>query len=414
MKQKRIGVIGIGARGSVLAHESIKGTAGLLQPVAVVDPDKKSIQDAGKRYGLTFNSYETIPAMLEAEQLDGIIISSPNNFHLENLKDIARLSIPVLCEKPLEVSWEKISDVIRFSETYKAPIIVGHCMRYAPILNQAKELIISGAIGKVCSSRFVQNCHYGNVMCHGWRRDFKASGGMFIEKATHDIDIMNWLMEAQPLSVFAVSRQQAFGGSRPNDLRCRDCAERQSCPESVQNMLYRWDINVIDEAIDLRENDLCVYAKETTVNDNETCIIQFSNGTFGTYTHAYFTPRSYHHRIYEILGTEGAMEIDLGAEERGKILLCKRFSSAIGDRQEYIFDYMNRNHYNGDGSMMQHFYQVIAGNAKPNSTVKQAYIAEAVGLAAIRSYEGNRNVTIEEILPQDLQYIAAEKLFQGK
>ncbi len=74
--------------------------------------------------------------------------------------------------------------------------------------------------------------------------------------------------------------------------------------------MYRWGSNVIDEAIRLSEKDACVYAKDANVNDNETCIIQFDNGCFGTYTQVFFSPRSYHHRIYEIIGTEGAMEID--------------------------------------------------------------------------------------------------------
>ena len=395
----------------MLAHESITGTSGLLQPVAVVDPSKENVAFAKKTYKLEFNHYETIADMLKAEQLDGIIISSPNNLHLENFKEIANLSLPILLEKPLDVSWESISELVRLAENYKGPIVVGHCMRYAPILNKAKELINSGAIGKICSTRFVQFCHYGNNMFHDmWRRNMEKSGGMFIEKATHDIDIMNWLIEAQPTSIFAVSRQQAFGGSKPNDLRCRDCDERLSCPESVQNMLYRWGANVINEAIRLSEKDACVYAKEATVNDNETCILQFDNGCFGTYTHVYFSPRSYHHRIYEVIGTEGIMEVDLGAEHGGKITLCKRFGS-IEDKQEYAFDYMERNHYNGDGSLMQHFYKVIIGEEKPHSTVRQAYIAEAAGIAAIRSSEENRNVTLEEVLPDNLKYILKENIF---
>lgn len=410
MEQKHIGIVGMGQRGSLLAHESATHTSGLLKPVATVDPSEESVTSAKDKYGLDLKRYDSVPDMLKAETLDGIVISSPNDMHLQNLRELGDRSLPVLCEKPLDSSWEKISDVVRFCEAHGAPVVVGHCMRYAPILDKAKELVLSGAIGEVCSARFVQYCHYGNVMCHNWRRSFEASGGMMIEKATHDIDVMDWLVGAQPVSVYAVGRQQAYGGSKPDDLRCRDCDERMSCPESVQNIKDRWGLNMIDEAGKLDKQDLCVFAKATTVNDNETCVVQFANGCVGTYTQIFFSPRSYRHRVYETIGTEGAMEIDLGAETGGKILLCKRFG-AVKDREEFAFDYLNRNHYNGDGRLMRHFYRVIADGEAPETTARQAYIAEAACMAANRSVAEGRNVTVEELIPEDLRHITKEELF---
>ena len=55
---------------------------------------------------------------------------------------------------------------------------------------------------------------------------------MLIEKATHDLDVMLNLLGTRPVRLAALSRQQAYGGKKPNDLHCRDCAERLDCPES--------------------------------------------------------------------------------------------------------------------------------------------------------------------------------------
>ncbi|MBI4027454.1 MAG: hypothetical protein HY360_20885 [Verrucomicrobia bacterium] len=67
--------------------------------------------------------------------------------------------------------------------------------------------------------RAIRNCHYGNGGYHNWRRKKGNSGTWFIEKATHDFDVMNWLVDATPATIAAVSRLQAFGGDKPADLR---------------------------------------------------------------------------------------------------------------------------------------------------------------------------------------------------
>jgi predicted dehydrogenase len=186
----------------------------------------------------------------------------------------------------------------------------------------------------------------------------------------------------------------------PNDLYCRACDRKAACPESITNTLDRWVSQPVEEAKGSETKDLCVFAKEVDSPDNETCLMQFSDGTFGSYTQTFFTPFSYHHRVYELIGTEAAMEIDLGVEE-GQILLCRRYG-AVRDKTVFHFDYMGRNHYNGDAGMTRHFYQVILGKEPPQTTVSQAFVAEMVGYAAIRSSEEDAFLSIPSLLPTDL------------
>ena len=79
------------------------------------------------------------------------------------------------------------------ASTYKAPILVGHCMRHAPIFKKARELIEHGAIGKVTSMCFVQNCHYGDVFFRCWHRRSEVITSLYLKKASHDFDIMHML-----------------------------------------------------------------------------------------------------------------------------------------------------------------------------------------------------------------------------
>jgi predicted dehydrogenase len=404
----KLGIVGWGARGGSVARSGYDSLGGMLAPVACVEPSAESYEKTSKRFNLTPNRYLSVAEMLAAEKLDGMMIASPNGLHLQNLKELQGSGLPILLEKPLESNFQLICDVVRFASQYKAPILVGHCMRYAPILKEAKKMITRGDIGEVCSTRFVQHCHYGNGMYHNWRRERKNAGGMFIEKATHDFDIMLWFMETWPDTVAAFGALQAFGGNKPADLRCRNCEERVDCPESIQNIRFRAGQYKVEELEST--DDLCVFSTAVDANDNEQTLIRFANGRFGTYVQWFFSPRSYHHRIYEVQGTLGAMEVDLGAEFGGQILFTPRYGT-YADQQKYKFDYLQRNHYNGDGEMMKHFYHVLRGEAVPETTVKQAFAAELLGYAADQAVVEKRLITAQDLLPKDLAGLYTEKAY---
>lgn len=409
MRKINLGVIGFGGRGGHVASQGMKMTDGMLDIVAAVETDKGIYEQSCSEYGVRPRLYASVEDMLKGERLDAALIGTPNQFHLENLKAFEGMSIPIFMEKPLDSTFERICEVVRFSERYKGSIMVGHCMRYAPILAKAKNMLVSGAIGKICSARFVQNCHYGNGGYHNWRRSKGKSGTWFLEKATHDLDIMNWLLEAKPAKVMAIAKLQAFGGDKPNDLKCAECDEQMSCPESMRNIFYRNESHIVDEMKGRDVNALCAYAKEVDTPDNEICLLHFDNGLFGSYAENFFSPRSYHHRIYEITGTLGMMEIDLG-EYNGKLMVAHRFGNP-NDREEHKFDYLMRNHYNGDGEMVKHFYQVAIGKERPHTTVKQAFMAELGGHAAVVSAERDEYISTKSLVPADLQNVFQEKLF---
>ena len=402
MKVANIGVIGFGSIGSRVGRELQVATGGLAKVAAVVEPQDEKFAEGCKFIGYEPAKCADIHELL-GRGLDGVFIASPNNCHLENLEELRGNDIPVLLEKPLDSSFEKICDVLRFAEAYNGPIVVDHVMRYAPIIATAKELLGSGVIGELCSASFVQNCFYGNDMYHNFRRTMAGSGGMFIEKATHDFDIMMYLLACKPIKVGAVAKRQAYGGDKPNDLHCRECGERLTCKESANNISYR------SGAAGLRgleaSNDLCVYAGVVDVPDNEVAMVEFEKGLFGTYAQCFFSPPSYSTREYELIGLGGTMKISfslVGDHNKGRILICPRYGTPE-DVITYDFDYRGRIHYNGGGAVAKHFCRVIDGKEAPFTTVRQAFLAEVLGNAATLAAQEGEFVSPERLLPDDLK-----------
>ncbi len=398
----KIGVIGWGCRGRRLGQEMAEATAGKMQAVACVEPDDAAWKLALTECPVRPERYTTVTQMMNSEKLDGLLIASSNYVHLQNLLELGDVALPMLLEKPLDSTLESIFEVVRFCEKYSAPVMVGHCMRYAPVITAAENMLRRGDIGNICSVRFVQNCHYGNNMFHNWRQLRKYSGTMLLEKATHDFDVMLALVGDVPDAVAAIQKLQAYGGDKSPELRCSKCPEMLTCQESQFNRgdrLGRPELGL--ENMQRVDNDLCVYNLAVDSPDNDHCLINFKGGAFGTYVQWFFSPPNYHHRVYEIHGTEGAMEIDLGTG-MGKIKVSPRFGCGYDDTN-HQFDYIGRNHYNGDGVMLRHFMQIIKGEAEPKTTVAQAFASEMLGYAAIQSAESRRFIDPASIVPDDLK-----------
>lgn len=396
----RIGVAGFnGGRGGGMTHVGNMATGGHIICAAAFDPNDQAFEWACKTFEAQPTRYPSVKAMIAGEPLDGVIIASPNHCHLANLKELAGSCLPVIVEKPLDSTWEKICELVRFAQAYKGPIVVGHCLRFSPVFRRAKELIDQGAIGKVCSVRYTQNCPYGNGMFHNWRREKSKGGTMMIEKATHDLDLLQWLLNARPVSVFASTKQMAFGGDKPDDLVCNACDERLTCPESDLNQWY-----VHQRGYGHPDNAApCCFAKAADVPDDELCLIHYDTGVHASYIATYYTPECYKHREIQLVGLGGVLEISQHSEAgEAEIALYPRYGKP-GEVTRQTFNAQGRGHLEGDLGIMRHFYDVIVHGAKPHTTVEQAFLAEAAGYAAIRSNAERREVPLTDIVPSDLQ-----------
>ena len=401
----KIGIIGFGEMGRRHALEYYHATQGKLNCVAVVEPEDRRYQEGCEWFGRKPQHYRSIGEMLTHETLDGLIISSPNCCHLENLRECQAAGLPLILEKPLESSFEKICNIVRQTHAYQAPIMVDHVMRYAPIIQKAKQLISSGAIGKVCSFNLVQY-HSGHALFTTFRRTLSGGGGQLIEKATHDFDTIFYLCGIAPRRVSGICRQQKFGGDKPEDLTCSACNDF-SCANRV---FVGMNANSAVKDISL-SHDLCSFAKVIDAYDNEMCLLECTHDVFGVYSHCYFVNNHFSRR-YEIIGTEGMLYIELTMRDKpincdGRITVARYApTQPLAGLEEYRFDYEDRIHYNGGPFAGRHFYAMIQGKAEPFTTVDDAFAAEMVGIAAMKSSQEHRWIDIEEeVVPADLRLV---------
>ena len=401
MITKNICIIGFGEMGKRHAKDMHDHSKGAVRIAAVYEPDDQKYREGVEWLGYSPERYKSaIPEMLDCIKADGVIISSPNHTHWEALRHFSGRNIPLIIEKPLDSTYEKLLQVLDFTANYPVPIMVHDVMRYAPIIRKAKELVVSGALGKLCSFRFALNESGGHM--HNFRRNKLTGGGQMLEKATHDLDIMLHLMNSSPKRVFAICKQQVYGGDKNDSLRCSECDEKATCSMytevgGAKNSTIR-DINV--------SKDLCVYAKSADIPDNELCMIELENGIFGSHTNTFFI-ENYYSRVYEIIGSSAVMRIcltelpcEVEDSYRGRLEVFPQH----GEVRRFDFEYENRIHYNGSAGVFQHFYELMCGKtAKVISPVAEAFAAEMIAIAAYRSNEIGAYVNIKELLPEKLK-----------
>jgi predicted dehydrogenase len=398
--KKNICVIGFGEMGKRHSKDMHDHSNGKVKIAAVCELDDKKYQEGIEWLGYSPKRFTSVPEMLDSIQPDGAIIASPNHTHWDALQHFEGRSIPLIIEKPLDSTYEKLLKIVDLTEKYTAPIMVHHVMRYSPIIKKAKALISDGALGKLCSFRFALNEGGGHM--HNFRRNKLSGGGQMLEKATHDLDIMLHLMSSSPKRVVAICKQQVFGGDKSDTLCCSDCDEKATCIMYTERGGEKTgivkDINV--------SKDLCVYAKSADVPDNELCMIELENGTFGSQNNTFFIEQ-YYTRIYEIIGDAAVMRVSLTAlpyetenSYQGKLEVFPR----RGEVQKIEFEYENRIHYNGSPGVFEHFYDLMCGKTKKIlSPVDEAFAAEMIAVAAYRSSYLGEYVTIKDILPDNLK-----------
>ena len=401
-----IGIIGFGEMGKRHALEYHNATQGKMNFVAVVEPEKTRYQEGCEWYGKNPKHYTSVNEMLKNETLDALIVASPNCMHLENLKDCMKSNLPLMLEKPLESSFDKICDIVRLTNSYKAPVMVDHVMRYAPIIQKARKLVEAGEIGKVCSFNFVQY-HGGEALFTTFRRTLAGGGGQLIEKATHDLDVAFYLCGVAPRRVTGISRLQKFSGNKSEELTCSECSDFECSNRVARGAKSQGAVKDVNCS-----HDLCAYSKVVDAYDNEICMLECTNNIFGVYSHCFFVNNHFSRR-YEIIGTDGIMYIELSMREKlntcdGRITLAKN-TPALASREEYKFNYEGRIHYNGGPFAGRHFYNIIQGKAEPFTTVADAFAAEMAGIGAMKSSLEHRTIDIEqEIVPNDLRQTFVE------
>lgn len=163
--------------------------------VGVVGRDPGKTLSFAAEHGIQYHGV-SIAEVARASGATMALVCTPNAAHYEAVITAARLGLHVLCEKPLEITPERQHEMIRVCRENQVRLGVGFSNRFLGHLRYLKDLLDSGALGRVLvmdvrmrnwrdSSYYTQSSWHGTADVDG--------GGPFIQQGSHLIDLALWL-----------------------------------------------------------------------------------------------------------------------------------------------------------------------------------------------------------------------------
>ena len=203
----RFAVIGCGRISQV--HLKALSEAKNAQPCAVCD----IIEEKAKKRALEYNVpyYLDIETMLKEQKPDAALIGTPSGMHGEHAEICAVNGVNVLCEKPLEITTEKIDRMIRVCEENHVKLGGIFQRRTYTAAVASKNAINSGNIGTpvFCSGTFNYSRTQEYYDSDAWRGTWALDGGgALMNQAVHGIDMLI-MLGGDVKSVFAKCETKA-------------------------------------------------------------------------------------------------------------------------------------------------------------------------------------------------------------
>jgi myo-inositol 2-dehydrogenase/D-chiro-inositol 1-dehydrogenase len=180
----RIGLVGAGRMGRT--HLRALAENGTVRIVAVAEPVDSLREEAVSSFEAT--GFATLEDMLNAGDIDGVLIVTPSDSHVDVIARVASAGLPILCEKPCGVTADDTRRAQTLVRDAGVALQIGYWRRFVPELQALREGMGNGDFGDVLS-----------VSCLQWDGEppsaaFRArSGGIFIDMGVHEFDQARWL-----------------------------------------------------------------------------------------------------------------------------------------------------------------------------------------------------------------------------
>jgi myo-inositol 2-dehydrogenase/D-chiro-inositol 1-dehydrogenase len=298
----------------------------------VVDVDRSAAQALAERHGARVADADTVFA---DRAIGAVAIGSSTDTHADLILRAAKAAKAIFCEKPVDLSLERARTCADAVHRAGVPCLIGFQRRYDPTFSALKSRLEHGEIGEP-EMLVVTSRDPGAPPVDYIRR----SGGIFKDMLIHDFDIFRWILDDDAATVYAT-------GSCLTDPAIQEAGDIDATAVTIRTRRGRLaQINTIRRA-------------------------------------AY----GYDQR-FEVIGAKGMLQA--GNHRPTEVALWSSESIAA-DKPEHFFLERYRAAYAAE---MAHFFDVLAGRAKPRTSIDDGVAALALAEAATTSWREQRIVAL--------------------
>ena len=192
----KIGVVGAGKMGMNHLRVLRDLNDEYVQLVGVAETYEPNLKQAVSRFHVA--GYTDYREMVEKERPDLVAVVVPTHLHFEVASYLLGQGINVLLEKPMTSTIEEGLTLIHLAHIHGVKLAIGHVERFNPAVIVLKKRLVAGELGKIF------HLHARRLGPFPPRiRDV----GVTLDLATHDIDVMRYLTDAEVEHVFAETQR---------------------------------------------------------------------------------------------------------------------------------------------------------------------------------------------------------------
>ncbi|CAM5764937.1 inositol 2-dehydrogenase [Labrys miyagiensis] len=191
----RLAVLGAGRIGKIHGRNASLHPQAKL--VSVSDPHQPSAEALAAETGAAVRSMEEA---IDSTDVDAVLICTPTTTHADFIEKAAKAGKAVFCEKPVDLSSDRIRACLSEVAKTGKPLMIGFNRRFDPNFANLKQRIVDGAIGDVELLTIISRDPAPPPVSY-----IETSGGLFRDMMIHDLDLARFLLAEDPVEVHAVA-----------------------------------------------------------------------------------------------------------------------------------------------------------------------------------------------------------------
>jgi predicted dehydrogenase len=295
-EKKKVALVGTGIRGITFwGRNLVQQYSDVIDFVGICDINKGRLAFGKSYMGVTCPEFTDFDKMLSETKPDVLIVTTVDATHHEFILKGLQSGIPVVTEKPMTTDEKKCQKILDAERESGKQVIVGFNYRWGPHTTRVKELLKENRIGKITSVDFnwYLNVYHGASYFRRWHGIMERSGSLWVHKATHHFDLLNWWLDSDPVEVMAYGSLEHYGSNNSfRGANCRNCGYKDQCD-------FHWDIlrdnlstklYVENEKYDGYIRDNCLWRHEIDIYDKMSAQIKYANGVVVNYSLTTYSP----------------------------------------------------------------------------------------------------------------------------
>jgi myo-inositol 2-dehydrogenase/D-chiro-inositol 1-dehydrogenase len=197
-KKLKVGIIGTGRIGKVHTMSIINRLPQVgIKGVTDIDPDQAS--EWAKQTGIN-TVYGDYKELLADPEIDAVLVCSSTDTHAEISIAAANAGKHIFCEKPVDLSIEKVEAVIDAARMAGVKLQIGFNRRFDHNFRKVKELIDNGTIGDLQILKITSRDPSPPPIEY-----VRISGGIFLDMTIHDFDMARFLTGCEADEIYVAA-----------------------------------------------------------------------------------------------------------------------------------------------------------------------------------------------------------------